>query len=86
MNLSDPIITSSQSPDREQKNGSFSLIERVILSAGAMLIFSGGRRCAAGGGDELADARCRLAFLSDFEGEACAFGSAGDLVLFGYSC
>ena len=42
MNLSDPIITSSQSPDREQKNGSFSLIERVILSAGAMLIFSGG--------------------------------------------
>jgi hypothetical protein len=26
--------------EREQKNGSFSLIERVILSAGAMLIFS----------------------------------------------
>jgi hypothetical protein len=25
---------------KEQKNGSFSLIERVILSAGAMLIFS----------------------------------------------
>jgi hypothetical protein len=24
--------------------------------------------------------------LSDFEGEACAFGSAGDLILFGYSC
>jgi hypothetical protein len=27
-------------PDEPQKNGSFSLIERVILSAGAMLIFS----------------------------------------------
>jgi hypothetical protein len=26
--------------EQEQKNGSFSLIERVILSAGAMLIFS----------------------------------------------
>jgi hypothetical protein len=25
---------------KKQKNGSFSLIERVILSAGAMLIFS----------------------------------------------
>jgi hypothetical protein len=24
--------------------------------------------------------------LSDFEGEACAFRSAGDLILFGYSC
>jgi hypothetical protein len=27
-------------PKNPQKNGSFSLIERVILSAGAMLIFS----------------------------------------------
>jgi hypothetical protein len=27
-------------PAQTQKNGSFSLIERVILSAGAMLIFS----------------------------------------------
>jgi hypothetical protein len=27
-------------PDEMAKNGSFSLIERVILSAGAMLIFS----------------------------------------------
>jgi hypothetical protein len=26
--------------EKQQKNGSFSLIERVILSAGAMLIFS----------------------------------------------
>jgi len=29
-----------QKPDQGEKNGSFSLIERVILSAGAMLIFS----------------------------------------------
>jgi hypothetical protein len=31
---------SQRRPEKSQKNGSFSLIERVILSAGAMLIFS----------------------------------------------
>ena len=34
------VLTLRRCQIKEQKNGSFSLIERVILSAGAMLIFS----------------------------------------------
>jgi hypothetical protein len=33
-------VTRGQASTTAKKNGSFSLIERVILSAGAMLIFS----------------------------------------------
>jgi len=43
---------------KSAKNGSFSLIERVILSAGAMLIFSVEvRRCAAGTQQHLGSVR-----------------------------
>jgi hypothetical protein len=36
----DEILGEAEDKSKRQKNGSFSLIERVILSAGAMLIFS----------------------------------------------
>ena len=50
---------------QEQKNGSFSLIERVILSAGAMLIFSVSSAPLRGGWTGAAGrAHARLAALS----------------------
>jgi hypothetical protein len=36
----DEVLGEAEGKNKRQKNGSFSLIERVILSAGAMLIFS----------------------------------------------